>query len=433
MRRVDGQMGRAVVRHRPSVVARISASLLFLRMLSPCDIALGNPGANVSRTPDMTTAIPLWEKVFDPPLRQLSDRNDGGEHLAVQEAPDGSPGKLLVLDEAGNVRREEPLPGPVRRAILPDRAWSIGALVETEVRGADIRVADGGNHYAVLLRDEGGRYEFAYKDRSGKTLWTLVPRDGHELRRSWISADGTVVVIAETAPDGNGESGKPRGQRVSFHDGQGSVKAYDFGDNVASWLGTERILLSGNGRYVAAIRGAEGDGEDALVLFDGRGRVLLERRWFDRHYLHGITDEGRVLVSDYDLAKGALLVDPSGETIWKKEGPIGSDIILSGSGRYLLHGRDLIDARNGKTIYRIDAAAVFGDGEVDAVGFADAPREDRPLVFVFGYSACCRKYASALVDFREGRVLWRNDRSICRFVNGGSRINCGNWKLFAFE
>lgn len=385
----------------------------------------------------------LWEKTFDPLLKQTSDRNSNGDYLFVQWHENGQPWKLLVLDGKGNLKREELLPEKTKRLIPPEQAWLLTGgdsgntgiakvPVEADVWGADVKVSYSGDYYAVLSRGEGGWYNIAYKDKNGATLHTIVPRDNYGLFDYLISHDGNTIVVVDMKADWDEDDRKARGQRVYFYNARGLVKDYDYGTNPDAWLDAEKILISKNGRYVAATRGVGNNGS-SLVLFDNSGRVLMEKRFFERHYLHDITNTGEILVSDYDLEKEALLVDKDGKVIGKKDPPIKSDILLSNDGRYLVNGWDLVNAQSGKTVFHIDPASLFHDMEIDAAGYADAPLEGKPLVFVFGYSACCRKYYSALVNFEDGKVLWRKDNAICTFTNNGKSIYCGNLQLYAFE
>lgn len=422
------------------------ALLLLFPLMALSDGVAEENADEASRSPSAKPGafVPLWAKPFDPPLTRLSDRNAGGEFLAVQSTEEGNPWKLLVIDGKGDVRREEILPERTKRLIPPEQACLIACSerreseiaagpVEADVRGTDIKVSEGGEHYAVLTRGEGCWYEIAYKNRNGETLQTIIPRDGYGLFDFLVSREGNTIVVVDMNAEGEGDQPKAQGQRVSFYSARGPAGDYDYGADPDTWLDAEKILISKNGRFVAATRGAGSRKGRALVLFDGSGRVLLEKRFFERHYLHGVTNTGEILVSDDDFEKEALLVDKEGNVVGKKDPPISSDILVSDGGRFLLHGRDLIDARSGKTVFRIEPVSVFRDVEIDATGYADAPSEGKPLVFVFGYSACCRKYHSALVNFEEGRVLWRNDKAICRFTDDGKWINCGNSQVYSFE
>lgn len=385
-----------------------------------------------------------WEKIFDPPLKQSSDRNSDGNYLLVQWSETGQPWKLLVLDGKGNLKREEILPERTKRRIPPEQAWLVSGgnqektgipkdAVETEAWGADIKTSYSGDYYAVLTRGEGSWYSIDYKDRNGVTLQTIVPRDNYGLFQLLLSHDGGTIVIVDMKPAWDEDNRRGNGQRVYFYGTKRLIRDYDFGNNPDAWLDAEKIIISKNGRYIAAVRGT-GAEKSSLVLFDNSGTLLLEKRLFDqRHYLHDVTDNGEVLVSDYDLQHEAFLVNRDGTVIGKKDPPIRSDILLSSDGRYLVNGWDLIDAKSGKTVFRIDPAALFHDVEIDAAGFSDAPIHGKPLVFVFGYNACCRKYYSALVNFEKGETLWQKDDAICNFVNNGKSIYCGNFQLYEFD
>lgn len=275
----------------------------------------------------------LWEREFDPPIREISDQNSNGDFLAIQVKKEEGSGrplmqKLLVIDSKGKTKREELLPKKKSITIPADQLWLTAASDDelTKLRkakkpqqvtawGKEMYISGNGEYYATVIQ-YGGWYEFEYKDKNGKTLWKISPNDNYGFEKAYISYDGSRIVIIDMGGLGGGDVWEVLGQRVYFYDNTGKLlKDYDFGEKMEEWLGSEdgrNIVLSHNGRYIAMTRGWGKNPDRTVILFDAMGNILWEKMLAERHGLSIVTSAGIVPVVRHIIdAKGNVRLNYS--------------------------------------------------------------------------------------------------------------------------
>jgi hypothetical protein len=277
----------------------------------------------------------LWEREFNPPIRELSDQNSDGNFLAFQLNKEGSGApKLLVIDSKGKTKREELLPKRRKRTIPADQLW-LTATNEEELKqlkkakkakqidtwGQGIFISGNGEYYGIVTRGIGTWYEFEYKDKNGKSLWKIYPKDNYGFDKARISYDGSKVVIFDIGGLGGGDEWEAYGQRVYFYDQKGKLlKDYDFKDNDGEWLNRDSFKMAPNGNYFVSTKGAHDpkNNDKSIVLFDHNGNQLWDKSFGkDRHYVRFMTNELMLMWNGNTYA----LLNLSGEKIeWEFNG-----------------------------------------------------------------------------------------------------------------
>lgn len=282
----------------------------------------------------------LWEREFSPAIRDLSDQNTDGDFLAIQMDKMGIRGeKLLVLDNKGKTKREELLPKRKKRSIPAEQLW-LTATGDEELEqlkktkkpkmidswGENIFISGNGEYYAVVTRGIGAWFEFEYKDKNGKTLFKIYPKDNYGFVNAYISYDGSRIIIIDEGGHSGGDVWEVTGQRVYFYDNTGRlIKDYDYKDRMNKWIKNGILNYSPNYKYVACF-----NNEGMLQLYDLNGVKLYHKKYDINSIIH-LADSGELIL---DREDNFLLIDRSGDLKWEMswKGPERGSVILSPGG-----------------------------------------------------------------------------------------------------
>lgn len=290
----------------------------------------------------------LWEREFDPPIREISDQNSNGDFLAIQVKEEEGSGiplmtKLLVIDSKGKTKREETLVKKKNITVPAEQLWltaysdeELGQFKKAkkpktvEAFGKEMYMSGNGEYYATVMQ-YGGWYEFEYKDKDGKSLWKITPKDNYGFSKAYISHDGSRVVIIDMGGLGGGDEWEVLGQRVYFYDNTGRLlKDYDFGERMEEWF-KESVFLttSPSGKYITFLTG-----NGLTILLDNNGEILLKKKFYENSNMQ-VADNGFIL---FDKRDKFYVSDIKGNILWEIgwEGKERGRAIISPDGKKVL-------------------------------------------------------------------------------------------------
>lgn len=425
----------------------------------------------------------LWEREFDPPIREISDQNSNGDFLAIQVKTEEGSGrplmqKLLVIDSKGKTKKEELLPKKKSITIPADQLWLTASSDDELAKlrkakkpqqvtawGKEMYIAGNGEYYATVIQ-YGGWYEFEYKDKNGKTLWKINPKDNYGFEKAYISYDGSRIVIIDMGGLGGGDVWEVLGQRVYFYDNTGKLlKDYDWGEGTDDWLSPESISISKNSQYIGGLKGYATsipiNDEHSILLFDGDGKLLYSKKIWKRHSLQGITNNGDLLTYNSDIVNNKreiYLFNKNGVPTWnglsffkEKTRHVITSFGVSNSAKYILAdvnyaepvegGRfidtdvlSVIEAHTKRTLFEINISDLCGDKDIVRGGFGDILEDKDTYLFIYGHSrGTPEKYCNILFDLKNHKILLKKEKSLGRFANEGKLTKGWGSKVFIYS
>jgi hypothetical protein len=378
----------------------------------------------------------LWEREFDPPLIEISDRNSAGEYIALQggRVDDAwNPTKILFLNSTGQTVREIELQKKEKRILPPEQVWLTYPAsliisreeidkekkeIEIETETITAYLSGNGEYFGIVTMDtervgidnRSPWYEFSYYDRTGKLLWKVLPQDNYGGPDITISYNGSLVFIADE------ETTNYKAQKWYLYDGKGNLiktETHDLGGlskeerykEKGEWI--ESIDISNNGKYIAYTKRGYADDSKA-GLMDRNGNVLWEKDFGGRHSHPGVHDSGYMRFGMRTTAYPQyLLVNNEGDIIgtYKSVG-------FTPSGNYFGPRKEnndedgfiIIDSTTNKPTFELKASDIFKEPKAWLSSLTFIAER---YVFLTHYIPKVDKVATLVIyDMKERNIVW---------------------------